>query len=151
MIRRLPAEELRRRLEPFLTEPLPRGRELLVVEAIREEMRLLSDAKRLLWEILGPVDPASFVEELPESSEEVFAYVAASLYGLKMDDLEEARDFVAGLRVWAKERGMKTRDLLHPLRLALTGRNRGPEMAYLFAILGAKESRSRIERARLEI
>ena len=68
-----------------------------------------------------------------------------------MDDLEEARGFVSELRSWARERGMKTRDLLHPLRLALTGRNRGPEMAYLFAILGAEESRSRIERARLEI
>ena len=151
VIRHLPAEELRRRLEPFLTEPLPRGRELLAVEAIREEMKLLSDATRLLHEIVGPVDPTSLVEELPESSEEDFAYVVASLRGRTMDDLEEARDFVGGLRVWAKERGMKTRDLLHPLRLALTGRNNGPEMVYLFAILGAEESRSRIERARLEI
>ena len=149
LIRRLPAEELRGHLEPILTEPLPRGRELLAVAAIQEDMRLLSDAPRLLREILGPVDPASLAEELPESSEEVFAYVAESLRGRTMDDLEEARDFVGELRVWAKERGMKTRDLLHPLRLALTGRNRGPEMAYLFAILGAEESRSRIERARL--
>jgi glutamyl-tRNA synthetase len=151
LIRRLPAEELRGRLEPFLTEPLPRGRELVAVEAIREEMRLLSDAPRLLREIMGPVDPASFAEELPASSEEVFAYVEASLRGRTMGDLEEARDFVGELRVWAKERGMKTRDLLHPLRLALTGNNRGPEVAYLFAILGAEESRSRIERARLEL
>jgi glutamyl/glutaminyl-tRNA synthetase len=151
LIRRLPAEELRGRLEPFLTEPLPRNRELLAVEAIREEMRLLSDASRLLREITGPVDPASFVEELPESSEEVFAHVVESLQGRRMEDLEEARGFVGELRSWAKERGMKTRDLLHPLRLALTGRNRGPEMAYLFAVLGAEESRSRIERARLEI
>ena len=150
-IRRLPVEELRRRLESFLTEPLPRDRELLAVEAIREEMRLLSDASRLLREITGPVDPASFVEELPESSEEVFAHVVESLQGRRMEDLEEARGFVGELRSWAKERGMKTRDLLHPLRLALTGRNRGPEMAYLFAVLGAEESRSRIERARLEI
>jgi glutamyl-tRNA synthetase len=151
MIRRLPAEELRGRLEPFLTEPLPQGRELVAVEAIREEMRLLSDAPRLLREITGPVDPASFAEELPESSEEVFAHVAGSLRGRTMGDLEEARDFVGELRSWARERGIKTRDLLHPLRLALTGRNRGPEMAYLFTVLGAQESRSRIERARLEL
>jgi glutamyl-tRNA synthetase len=148
-IRRLPAEELRQRLEPFLTQPLPRGRELLAVEAIREEMRLLSDAPRLLREVTGPVDPASFAEELPESSEEVFVHAAESLRGWTMDDLEEARSFVGELRAWAKERGIKTRDLLHPLRLALTGRNRGPEMAYLFAVLGADESRERIERARL--
>jgi glutamyl-tRNA synthetase len=114
-------------------------------------MRLLSDAPRRLREITGPVDPASFAEELPESSEEVFAHVARSLRGRTMDDLEEARGFVDELRSWARERGKRTRDLLHPLRLALTGRNRGPEMAYLFAILGAEESRLRIERARLEL
>ena len=149
LIRRLPPEELRRRLEPFLTEPLPRGRELLAVAAIQQDMRLLSDAPRLLREITGPVDPVAFVEELPESSEEVFAYVAESLRGRTMEDLEEAREFVGDLRAWAREGGLKTRDLLHPLRLALTGRNRGPEIAYLFAVLGAEESRSRIERARL--
>src|SRR5918997_1491610 len=48
LIRRLPAEELRRRLEPFLTEPLPQGRELPAVEAIREDMQLLSDAPHIL-------------------------------------------------------------------------------------------------------
>jgi glutamyl/glutaminyl-tRNA synthetase len=52
------------------------------------------------------------------------------------------------LRAWAKEAELKTRNLLHPLRLALTGRNKGPEMAYLFAVLGAKEARMRIERAK---
>ena len=61
--------------------------------------------------------------------------------------MEAARNFVAGLRAWAKERGIKTRDLLHPLRLALTGKNRGPEMAYLFAVLGADEALGRIVRA----
>ena len=147
-IRRLPPEGLRRRLEPFLTEPLPRGRELPAVEAIREDMRLLSDAPRLLREITDPVDPASFVGELPDSSEEVFAPVARSLKGRKMSSVEEARDFVGELRAWAGERGIKTRDLFHPLRLALTGRNRGPELAYLFAVLGAEEARERIERAR---
>ncbi|HET7272194.1 MAG TPA: glutamate--tRNA ligase family protein [Rubrobacter sp.] len=147
-IRRLPAEELRLRLEPFLEEPLPRGRETVAVEAIREEMRVLSEAPRLLREITGSVDPAIFVEELPDSSDEVFTYVAGELEGHEFVDVEEARSFVAGLRAWAKERGIKTRDLLHPLRLALTGQNRGPEMAYLFAVLGPQEAKARIEGAR---
>src|ERR687893_1173569 len=148
LIRRLPAEELRPRLEPFLTEPLPQGRELPAVEAIREDMRLLSEAPRRLAEITGPVDPASFARELPDSSEEVFAHVARSLDGRELSGVEEARTFVGELRAWAGERGIKTRDLFHPLRLALTGRNRGPELVYLFAVLGAEEARERIERAR---
>jgi glutamyl-tRNA synthetase len=148
LIRHLPPVELRRRLEPFLAEPLPPGRELLVVEAIQEDMRLLSDAPRLVRGILGPVDPAAFAGELPESSEEVFEHAAASLKDREMEDLEDARDFVAELRAWAEERGIKARDLLHPLRLALTGQNRGPEMARLLAVLGAEGARERIGRAR---
>jgi glutamyl-tRNA synthetase len=147
-IRRLPAEELRPRLEPFLDEPLPQGRELVAVEAMREEMRTLSEAPRLLRGITNPVDPFVFVEGLAYSSDEVFAHVAGELEGHEFVDVDEARRFVAGLRAWAKERGIKTRDLLHPLRLALTGKNRGPEMAYLFAVLGADEARERIVRAR---
>ncbi len=118
------------------------------MEAIREDMRLLSEAPRRLAEIMGPVAPASFARELPDSSEEVFAHVARSLDGRELSSVEEARAFVGELRAWAGERGIKSRDLLHPLRLALTGRNRGPEMAYLFAVLGAEESRDRIVRAR---
>jgi glutamyl/glutaminyl-tRNA synthetase len=147
-IRRLPAEELRRRMEPFLEEALPRGRELVAVEAVGEEMRTLSEAPELLRGITDPVDPTSFAAELPGSSGEVFAHVAEELKGREIENVEDARDFVTGLRAWAKERGIRTRDLLHPLRLALTGRDRGPEMAYLFAVLGAEEARGRIERAR---
>jgi glutamyl-tRNA synthetase len=147
-IRRLPPEELRLRLEPYLEEPLPPGRELVAVEAIREEMRVLSEAPRLLREITGSVDAPSFAGELPESSDEVFAHVAAELEGREFIDVDEARSYVVGLRAWAKERGIKTRDLLHPLRLALTGKNRGPEMAYLFAVLGPQEAKARIKRAR---
>jgi glutamyl-tRNA synthetase len=146
-IRSLPVEELRQRLEPFLDEPLPRGRERAAVEAVREEMRTLSEAPRLLREITDPVDPSGLVAGLPDSSGEVFAHVAAELEGRQFDDVEEARGFVAGLRAWAKERGIRARDLLHPLRLALSGKNRGPEMAYLFAVLGADEARERIVRA----
>jgi glutamyl-tRNA synthetase len=147
-IRRLSAEELRLRLEPFLEEPLPRGRELVALEAIREEMRTLSEAPRLLREITDPVDPAVFVEDLPDSSDEVFAHVAGELERREFEDLDGARSFVTELRAWAKERELKTRDLLHPLRLALMGKNRGPEMAYLFAVLGPYEARERIVRAR---
>jgi glutamyl-tRNA synthetase len=147
-IRALPLEELYERLMPFLEEPLPEGRELLAVEAIRDEMRLLSEAPVLLRGITGPVDPAVFVQELPESSETVYSHAAEVLQDREIEDLESARTLVQELRIWAREEGIKTRELLHPLRLVLTGRNRGPEMAYLFAVLGAREARSRINRAR---
>ena len=147
-IRGLPLGELYKRLAPFLEEKLPEGRELLVIEAIRDEMRLLSEAPRLVRAFMGPVDPSGFVEELPETSEAVYSHVAEVLQDREFEGLEDARAFVQELRAWAKGEGIKTRDLLHPLRLALTGQSRGPEMAYLFAALGAREARRRINRAR---
>ncbi len=147
-IRSLTPEELLPRLTPFLDRPLPEGKESLVVEAIQEDMRLLTEAPRLLEELVGEVDPARFADGVLESSEEVLIYTVSELKDREMADLDEARVFVKELRAWAKETGIKTRDLLHPLRLALTGRDKGPEMGYLFAILGSEESRARIERAR---
>ena len=148
-IRALPTEELYRRLRPFLDDDsLPVGREFLTVEAVRDEMRLLSDAPRLVREILAPVDPSAFVHDLPESSQEVYGELERVLEGRKIEDLEDGRALVQELRSWAKEVGIKARELLHPVRLALTGRDSGPEMAYLFAVLGAEEARKRIKRAR---
>lgn len=146
-LRRLPDDGLRRRVEPFLEGPLPEGREAVALAVIREEARVLADAPRILRAITDPVDPAPLATDLSESSREVFAHAAATLEGRKLKDPDEARDLVKEWRAWAKARGIKTRDLLHPLRLALTGRNRGPEMALVLAMLGAEESRRRIERA----
>lgn len=149
-IRRLTDEELRRRVEPFLEGPLPEGREDAALEVVRQEARVLSDAPRLLREITEPVEPARFSEELQASSEEVFAYAAASLEDRTLDEPDDAGELVREWRAWAKERGIKTRDLLHPLRLALTGKNRGPEMGLVLAVLGPEEARARIERAKHE-
>ncbi|CAN5549385.1 glutamate--tRNA ligase [soil metagenome] len=147
-IRGLSPETLRARLEPFLEEPLSEGREDLLVEVLQQEMRLLHEAPRLVREIVGPVDPTEFADELPEVSEKVFAYAYKALGEKSVEDLERASEFVGSLRGWAKEEGIKIRELLHPLRLALTGRDRGPGMAYLFAILGPEDSRTRIHAAR---
>lgn len=147
-IRDLSPEELLARLEPFLEEPLPAGRELVAVEAVQQEMRLLSEVPLLLKQIVGPVDPEEFAGELPEAADTVFAHASDALKENSVEDLEKARELVAGLRAWAKKKDIKTRDLLHPLRLALTGRGRGPEIAYLFAVLGAEEARNRVEAAR---
>ncbi|MEM1397539.1 MAG: glutamate--tRNA ligase, partial [Pseudomonadota bacterium] len=40
--------------------------------------------------------------------------------------------------------GAKGKALFMPLRLALTGRQRGPEMAKLFPLIGAQKARARL-------
>lgn len=148
LIRSLPLDELIRRVEPFLEASLPKGREAVTVEALQQEMSTLPEANRLLEELTGEVDPTSFVDELPAVCEEVFERAVEELHGRRTHTLEEAREFVSAMRGWAKKRDIKTRDVLHPLRLALTGQNRGPELAYPVAVLGSEESEHRIQRAR---
>ena len=41
--------------------------------------------------------------------------------------------------------GAKGKALFMPLRLALTGRERGPEMAALFPLIGAEKARARLK------
>ncbi|WP_047863882.1 glutamate--tRNA ligase [Rubrobacter aplysinae] len=148
LIRSLPVAELARRVQPFLEWPLPAGREAVAVEALQQEMRTLADAPRLLEELIGEVEPASFAYDLPSASGEVFERAGEELAVRHPETLGDGREFVAAMRGWAKERGLKTREVLHPLRLALTGRDRGPELAYPVAALGTEESRRRIESAR---
>jgi glutamyl-tRNA synthetase len=148
-IRALPVEELWERLEPFVAGvEVPEERRLAVAEAVQSELVTLAGAPRYVGEILGAVDPASFVADLPEVGWSVYTHTSRVLAERGVGPVESARELVGELRGWAKERGIRTRDLLHPLRLALTGRERGPEMAYVFAALGAEEARKRIEAAR---
>src|SRR5450756_1345220 len=47
-----------------------------------------------------------------------------------------AKDLIAAYRAWGKERGVGARDLLMPLRIALTGAEHGPELPF---VLGSRE------------
>jgi glutamyl-tRNA synthetase len=148
-IRALSAEELWERMEPFVRGvEVPGGRETFVAEAVQSELATLADAPVLVEKILEPVDPAVFARDLPERAAEVYAHAASVLAERAVDSVESARGLVGELRAWAEERGIRARELLHPLRLALTGRDRGPEMAYLLAALGPEEAKRRLEAAR---
>lgn len=148
-IRSLPAGELERLLEPALDGAgIPPGRRPAAVEAIRSELRTLSEAPGLLGAITSPVDPEDFVRDLPRSSAEVYGWVAVMLEEREIEDVEDARRFVEEIRGRAREEGISARELLHPLRLALTGREKGPGMPYIIAVLGVEESVRRIEAAR---
>ena len=63
-------------------------------------------------------------------------------------DPDAARDLLAAYRAWGKERGLGARDLLMPLRIALTGREHGPELPFVLAALDARvETLARLDGA----
>lgn len=86
------------------------------------------------WAIVrGPVEP---VIENPD-------FAATALELLPEGEISETTwgEWTALLR---KETGRKGRDLFMPLRLALTGQDRGPEMQALLPLIGAERVRARL-------
>jgi hypothetical protein len=60
---------------------------------------------------------------------------------------QAARDMLAAYRQLGAEAGVKARELLMPLRLALTGCEHGPELHYVLAALDRHETLERVAAA----
>ncbi|MBB5517428.1 glutamate--tRNA ligase [Amphiplicatus metriothermophilus] len=104
-----------------------------VWEAVKGNIARLSEAARWRDIVEGEIDPVIEDETLTREAA-----------GLVPDDpLDGASwdDFVARVQ---ERTGAKGKKLFMPLRLALTGEARGPEMAQLFPLIGAEKARARL-------
>ena len=61
--------------------------------------------------------------------------------------LAGAKDLIAAYRAWGTECGVGARDLLMPLRIALTGAEHGPELRFVLAALQRGETLRRLDDA----
>lgn len=129
IVHQLPYEAVRDRL--------PAGMDAAAWEAIRPNLTTVAEAADWWRVVEGPVESATAPDDA--------AYLA------------EARDTLAGLPwqgdVWhalveaLKARtGRKGKPLFLPLRLALTGRGHGPEMAALLPLIGRERALERLSR-----
>ena len=115
---------------------LPEGANAAFWEAIRGNVDMLSEA-RLWWNVVtGEIAPP----ELPGNS----AVLRAALDTLPPAPWDETvwKPWTAQI---AANTGAKGRDLYHPLRLALTGEEHGPEMAKLLALMGRERAERRLK------
>jgi glutamyl-tRNA synthetase len=105
-------------------------------EAIRPNLAHVGEAADWWRVVTGPVSPPA----LPDEDRAYLAQAAATL--------EWHADPWHALTNRLKETtGRKGKALFQPLRLALTGRASGPEMAALLPLIGEDEARARLERA----
>jgi glutamyl-tRNA synthetase len=115
---------------------LPEGMDEAGWLALRPNLQRLSEAADWWALVTGPV--AS-----PRLGEEDRAYIGEAAALLEWGD-----DPWAMLTGRLKERtGRKGKALFLPLRLALTGRDHGPEMAVLLPLIGEAETRARLDAA----
>ncbi len=103
-------------------------------EAVRPNLTRLSDAAELRRLVEGPVEPLS---ENPE--------LLATAAGLLPPEPFSAETWSAWTKEIAAASGAKGRALYHPLRLALTGREHGPELAKLLPLIGRARALARLK------
>lgn len=102
-------------------------------EAVKGNVVRLADAADWKTVVEGAIDPV-----IEDAS---FAAKAAAL--VPNDPLTDKSwdEFVAAVKTAT---GAKGKALFHPLRVALTGREKGPEMAAIFPLIGAARARARL-------
>jgi glutamyl-tRNA synthetase len=61
--------------------------------------------------------------------------------------IEACRDLLGAYREWGKANGFKARELLMPLRIAVTGAEHGPELQFILAALSGGETVARLQAA----
>jgi glutamyl-tRNA synthetase len=115
---------------------LPEGMGEAAWEAIRPNLERVADAADWWAVVTGPIAP-------PEFDAETRDYLAEAARLLAWSDDPWGR-LTAALK---DATGRKGKALFHPLRLALTGRESGPDMHALLPLIGEAEARRRIDSA----
>ncbi len=101
--------------------------------AVRGNIERVSDVKDWAQIVRGEIDPV--IEDVS------FTDQAAALVGDALDQ-ESWGALTSALK---EKTGAKGKKLFMPLRLALTGKPHGPEMAAIFPLIGAEKARARLK------
>jgi nondiscriminating glutamyl-tRNA synthetase len=154
-IRELSPEDLFLKVVPYLDDArmafAPVQREV-VAEAIQANLITLSDAPQYAEVFMEDADPATCqgapdlmapgTPKLFELAKEHFGRMPAEFL-----PTQEARELLRGLVEAAKEHGIKGKSVYHPLRIALSARDEGPELFYLVGGLGKSKILRRLASA----
>ena len=156
-IRSLATDELISRLGPFLreagyqTDALEPRWLTRVIEAVKDELTTLADVGghiALFFDEHYEITPDAKLILDAEKSRKVVRAFGEYL----ADAAGSPQEIYAAAIKHAKEKsGVKGRDLFMPVRAALTGRVKGPELDKVFAILGKDSAWKRLQRANQSI
>jgi glutamyl-tRNA synthetase len=103
-------------------------------DAVKPNLVRLSDAKELSTLVTGPVQPV--IED---------AGLAAAAAGLLPPEPWDESTWSVWTKAVGAATGAKGRALFHPLRLALTGREHGPELKKLLPLIGRGKALARLK------
>ena len=113
----------------------------------QEKYKLLSDVPKLLDFFFQDIayDPASVEKVLKkDGASGVLSDMKERLGTLEPFDAASLENLA---RVYAKEKNLKTGQVFHPLRVAVSGRTTGPSLFHMMEALGKEKVLSRIQKA----
>jgi len=94
-----------------------------------------------------PAPPADLIAALAAAAAQLTWFRALRAEASEWLSPAAARDLLAVYRAWGKVQGIGARDLLMPLRIALTGAEHGPELPFVLAALERDETLRRLDDA----
>ena len=148
-LRSMNLEDLTERARPYAPEWSEYPLFPIMVDSVLDNLTTLEELPRYL-EVYGEAVPpeekaAKWLQG--DTAEKVIQRAAQALESSKMAGLEDAREIISGFKQDFIEKGLKPKEVLMPLRVALTGRDRGPALPYLIAVLGREECVRRLRQA----
>lgn len=152
-IRELGAEELSELIRPYLHEEgleFAEGQRQVVTAAVQSNLVVLEDAPTFARVFADEpiLTASSHLAALDEPGVDVvFALLADVLEEAEQEyfSIDQARAMVKRVADGCKERGIKGKSIYLPLRVALTGRDHGPDFFYLVAGLGRGRLLARLQ------
>lgn len=136
----------------LFAERLPAGTALpaaaALAAAFQPSLSAYGEAPRLAAQVLDrPTLPADLRPAVQAAVAACTAFRELRAQAAEWLPPAAARDLLAVYRAWGKERGHGARQLLMPLRIALTGAEHGPELPFVLAALSRQETLARLAAA----
>jgi nondiscriminating glutamyl-tRNA synthetase len=132
------------RLPADVAEPAVRA----LAEAFKPSLVRYGDVSRLAAEVLeAPLPPPELLSEIAAAATALRRFAGLRAAAGQWLSPPAARSLLADYRALGHELGRDARALLRPLRLALTGREHGPELPFVVAALDRAEALGRLDRA----
>ena len=133
---------------PFLpqeAEKIDRAKLKALIEAVRPGLANLSQVvKESEWFFKEPVlDEGQITALSSDKPRSVLAQVLEALEGQEESFIKEYNKFIKQL---AEKGGLAPKEVMMPLRLALTGSTHGPELTSIISLLGLEGCKSRLRR-----
>jgi len=159
-IRRKSAHELAQAIRPILEEELKHRKPELPIEKITSDEYLMAVAREMKERVhfikefvtfssYFFFEPETYEEDAVKKRWKENTTALLTEFALQLETLSPftAAEIESALKSFCEAKGIKTAEMVHPIRLAVSGASFGPSLFHLLEIVGKEATLRRIKRA----